>query len=279
MTGELPFDLEGNAALVTGCGSESGIGFACAATMARLGARVAITSTTERIHDRGRELEAHGATVSSHVADLTDPDQVAGLVADAERRTGPIDILVAAAGIAAQGSRAPARRMAELTPGEWRRELDVNLMTAILPARLVLPGMAARGHGRIVMISSVTGPVVTGPLMAGYAAAKAGMDGLMRTIALEYGRSGITANCVAPGWIDTASSTPDELVAAHHTPVGRAGTPAEIAALVAFLATRAASFVTGQSIVADGGNTIQEGHGIDLYGGQGSRGGPPAAAG
>jgi 3-oxoacyl-[acyl-carrier protein] reductase len=92
------------------------------------------------------------------------------------------------------------------------------------------------------------------------------MDGMMRSIALEYGRLGITANSVAPGWIATASSAPDELEAARHTPVGRPGTPDEVAGLIAYLASEAAGYVTGQSIVIDGGNVIQEPHGIDLYG-------------
>jgi 3-oxoacyl-[acyl-carrier protein] reductase len=91
------------------------------------------------------------------------------------------------------------------------------------------------------------------------------MDGMMRTIALEYGRSGITANSVAPGWIATASLTPDETEAGRHTPVGRPGTADEVASLIAYLVSEPAGYVTGQSLVIDGGNVIQEPHGIDLY--------------
>jgi len=262
-----PFEFAGRTALVTGCGSAEGIGFAAGRLLAKLGARVAITSTTaERIEARADELRRGGAEVSAHVADLTDRDQAFELVAAARAAHGPIDVLVNAAGMVQTGTEAVNASFAELEPEDFQRELEITLKTAFHTTQATLVGMAERRYGRIVMVSSVTGPLVTSPGMAAYAASKAAMDGMMRTIALEYGRLGITANSVAPGWIATASSEPDELEAGRHTPVGRPGTPDEVAGLIAYLASEAAGYVTGQSIVIDGGNVIQEPHGIDLYG-------------
>jgi 3-oxoacyl-[acyl-carrier protein] reductase len=265
---ENPFDFNGRVALVTGCGSAEGIGFATARLLAGLGACVAITSTTaDRIEAREAELRAKGANVFAQAADLTARNQVFELVAAARTALGPIDVLVNAAGMVQTGVEPVIAVFGDLSPEALERELNITLKTAFHTTQAVLPAMVERGYGRIVMVSSVTGPLVAAPGAAAYATAKAALDGMMRAIALEHGRSGITANSVAPGWIATASSQPDELEAGRHTPVGRPGTADEVASLIAYLASEQASYVTGQSFVVDGGNAIQEPHGIDLYGG------------
>jgi 3-oxoacyl-[acyl-carrier protein] reductase len=249
--------VEGRCALVTGAGSPEGIGFATARILAEQGARVIITSTTKRILDRLAELPGEPGRHAALVADLTDPLAADRLVAAAAIQ-GRIDILVNNAGMTQIGRREKASAFHRIDDLEWARAIELNLNIAFRVTRAVLPQMIRRRFGRIVHIASVTGPLVSNPRSAGYSAGKAAMTGMTRALAIEVAGRGITVNAVAPGWIATASSTKPEIVAGKNTPVGRAGTAEEVGHVAAFLASAAASYVTGQMIVVDGGNSIQE---------------------
>jgi 3-oxoacyl-[acyl-carrier protein] reductase len=250
--------LAGQVALVTGAGAADGIGFAVARALAARGAAVGVTATSERVYERAAELEAAGATVWTGIADLVDEAAAERLVAAMLERFGRLDVLVNNAGMTQTGGEELGAPFVDLDARSWRLALDRNLTTAANVTRAALPPMLERRYGRIVNVSSVTGPVVAIAGESGYAAAKAGLEGLMRTLALELGPAGITVNSVAPGWIATGSSTPAELCAGRYTPIGRPGTPDEVAAAVAFLADPASSYITGHSLVVDGGNTLQE---------------------
>jgi 3-oxoacyl-[acyl-carrier protein] reductase len=240
-------------ALVTGAGAPGGIGFAIARALVSAGARVCVTATSPRIHDRAAELGC-----MSHVADLTDPAQVAALFPAIAERLGPLSILVNNAGMVQTGKDVARQHLAGWSDAAWAHHMALNINTTFHCCRAALPGMVAQGYGRIVNISSVTGPVVTIDGSSAYATAKAAITGMTRSIALEYGRHGITCNAVLPGWIASESSSADEIAAGGRTPAGRPGTPDEVAACALFLASREASYVTGAMLVVDGGNTLQE---------------------
>lgn len=245
------FDLTGRRALVTGAGSPTGIGIAAARLLARMGADVALVSTTERIHERVAELRSEGLSASGYVADLTDERQVAGL-------PSVVDIVVNNAGMVSVGTDFEAGRLTEMSLATWRSGIERNLDTAFLVCRHTLSAMVDQEWGRIVNVTSVTGAVMAMRDEPAYAAAKAGMLGLTRSMALDFADAGVTVNAVAPGWIATGSQTIDEAHQALMTPAGRAGRSEEIAAAIAYFCMPASAYTTGQCLVVDGGNMLAE---------------------
>lgn len=249
--------LEGKVALITGGGT--GIGAAIARRFAAEGARVAVMGRRREPLERVAG-EVGGTAV---VGDAASSDDARAAVEAAVARYGALDILVANAGGEGGGA------LAETDDETWDAGLHANLRSCFAAARAAIPAFAARDGGAIVVVSSIAA-LASGPQMAGYVTAKAGLLGLVRSLAVDYGPSGVRTNAVCPGWVETpmADREMDDLgarrglsraeayaAATANVPLRRAADPAEVAAVCAFLASADASYVNGATIVVDGGTT------------------------
>jgi 3-oxoacyl-[acyl-carrier protein] reductase len=239
------FDLTGKTALVTG--ATGGIGGAIARALHAQGAKVALSGTRREVLD-SLAAELGGAAVLP--CDLGNKDSVEALVPDAEKALGQLDILVTNAGITRDGL------FVALKDDDWEQVLNVNLTSTFRLARAAVKLMMRKRFGRIIGITSVVG--VTGnPGQANYTATKAGMIGMFKSIGKEYAKRGVTANCVAPGFIATPMT--DKLndkqreAILQMVPAGRLGLGADVAAAVVYLASDEAAYVTGQTLHVNGG--------------------------
>ena len=246
------FSLEGKVALVTG--ASYGIGFALASALAEAGARIAFNDINVDFLEKGREAyKAAGIAARGYVCDVTDEPAVRRLVADIEADVGPIDILVNNAGII---KRIP---MHEMAVEDFREVIDIDLTAPFIVAKAVIPGMMARGHGKIINICSMMSELGRETVSA-YAAAKGGLKMLTRNIASEYGAYNIQCNGIGPGYIETPQTAPlrqpghpfNSFILAK-TPANRWGTTDDLKGPAVFLASSASDFVNGHVLYVDGG--------------------------
>lgn len=229
--------LDGRVALVTGAGR--GIGRAIAECLAAQGARVAVG-----------DLRAPALDGLCGVAmDVTDEAGVDAAVTEVERELGPVEVLVCNAGIY------QSKALAATTLADWERMIAVNLTGVFLTTRRVLPAMAERGYGRVVVMGSSAGKSGGARNVSGYAAAKAGAMAMAKGLAKEYARTGVTVNALAPALIDTEMIA-DMRELESQIPVGRLGRPADVAGVVAFLASEHGSYITGEVVDVNGGFLI-----------------------
>ena len=251
------FSLEGKVALVTG--GAYGIGFAIAEALAGAGAKIAFNVRSREHLDRAlADYEARGIEARGYLADVTREDEVTALVKRIEADLGGVDILVNNAGII---KRIP---MTEMSVEDFRQVVDIDLVGAFICAKAVIPGMIARGHGKIINICSMMSELGRETVSA-YAAAKGGLKMLTRNICSEFGGANIQCNGIGPGYIATSQTAPlrerqadgsrhpfDQFIVAK-TPAGRWGTPEDLMGPAVFLASEASDFVNGHILYVDGG--------------------------
>jgi NAD(P)-dependent dehydrogenase (short-subunit alcohol dehydrogenase family) len=259
--GEL-LDLTGRVALVTGAGQ--GVGEAVARMLADQGAAVAVNDYfAERSERVAGAIADAGGSAHAVTGDVSDWDGVTTMVSEVERELGPVDILVNNAGNAGAERSAfqPSPAFWETGPEDWDPWIAVNYTGVMIATRAVIGGMVTRGRGRIVTVISDAGRVGEPDLVV-YSGAKAGAAGFMRGLAKAVARHGVTANCVALGGVRTPTTEPmlrDERLAerlARAYPLGRLGEPADPAALIAFLASDAAAWITAQTYPVNGGYSV-----------------------
>lgn len=244
------FDLKGRTALVTGAGRGVGAGIAIA--LAERGAVLAVNDVlAERAEQVAAEIVATGGTAVAADFDVTDYGAVATAAAALAHEIGAIDILVNNAGVPAGMN---VVKFVDSDPEEWRQYVDLNLYGVMNCCRALVPGMAERGWGRVITISSGAGTVGLNFGVSPYAAGKGGGISFMRHLALETAASGVTANTIAIGLIDNQSDASVTAGLARTIPVGRLGRPDDIAALCVYLASGEASWMTGQTIGLNGGS-------------------------
>jgi 3-oxoacyl-[acyl-carrier protein] reductase len=248
--------LANQTALITG--ASSGIGAATARLFAQLGARVAIgyKRNAEGAAAVQKSIQESGGAAIAIQAEMLQTAEISRLVEETEAKLGPIDVLVNNA-----GSLIARVAIENMTESHWDEVIDLNLKSAMLAARAVAPGMIARKRGNIVNIVSIAGRNGGGPGAGAYATAKGGLITLTKALAKEFASHGVRVNAVSPGVIDTpfheVFSTPDMIATFVKTiPLGRVGTSEEVANVIAFLASQAASYVTGETVEVNGGQLM-----------------------